>query len=88
MALQELFRFSFNSKNFSIIVSVDYRRLPSIQIIYIFLLELNRFPELSRTISLFRGTLVPEVFFSLGATELSRDCESRSDEKKTSDTNG
>ena len=34
------------------------------------------------------GTLVPEVFFSLGATELSRDCESRSDEKKTSGTNG
>ena len=33
-------------------------------------------------------TLVPEVFFSLGATELSRDCESRSDEKKTSGTNG
>ena len=28
-------------------------------------------------------TLVPEVFFSLGATELSRDCESRSGEKKT-----
>ena len=33
-------------------------------------------------------TLVPQVFFSLGATELSRDCESRSDEKKTSGTNG
>ena len=31
---------------------------------------------------------VPEVFFSLGATELSGEAESRSGKKKTSGTNG
>ena len=33
-------------------------------------------------------TLVPEAFFSLGATKLSGDGKSRSGEKKTSGTNG
>ena len=38
--------------------------------------------------SLDMSTLVPEVFFSLGATKLSGDGKSRSGEKKTSGTNG
>ena len=77
-----------------------FTKSPSLVLIRLVLTEIQRFKNFriykemyghpdAMSDSLDRmATLVPEVFFSLGATELSRDCESRSGEKKTSGTNG